>query len=223
MTFGAGAVASSSNKQKCNTKSLTETKITALHDKLGDVIWMRYFVECQGYSIEECIIFQDNMSALSLEKNRRVSSSKRTKHIKAQYFLIKDYYDAGGIDLQYCPTGEMWVDVLTKPFQGQLFRDMQAFLQNFSRDHMDDLEGQEDKLAHHSTKQQVTTVTSSRECVDEQSRKSGHKVRPKRDGSPTCVSRVAPCRVSGKEACNDTQESLRSENMDRQRFLMSSH
>jgi hypothetical protein len=56
--------------------------------------------------------------------NGRVSSSKHTKHIKAKHFLIKVHYDAGEIDLQYCPTGEMWVDVLTKPLQGQLFRDM---------------------------------------------------------------------------------------------------
>ncbi len=85
---------------------------------------MRYFIECQGYDINECIIFQDNMSALSLEKNGRMSSSKRTKHIKAKYFLIKDYYNAGEIYLQYCPTGWMWADVLRKPLQGQLFRDM---------------------------------------------------------------------------------------------------
>jgi hypothetical protein len=95
--FGAGSVSSSSNKQKSNTKSSTETEIIALHDKLSDVIWMRYFVECQGYTIDECIIFQDNMSTLSLEKNSRMSSSKCTKHIKAKYFLIQDYYDAGEV------------------------------------------------------------------------------------------------------------------------------
>ncbi len=94
VTFGAGAVASFSNKQKCNTKSSTETEIIALHDKLSDVILMRYFVECQGYNVDECIIFHDNMSALSVEKNGRMSSSKHTKHIKAKYFLIKDYYNA---------------------------------------------------------------------------------------------------------------------------------
>ena len=38
VTFGAGAVASSSTKQKCNTKSLTETDTIALHDKLSDMI-----------------------------------------------------------------------------------------------------------------------------------------------------------------------------------------
>jgi len=132
MTFGKGAVMNSSNKMKCNTKSSTETKIIALGDKLPDVLWTRYFVECQGYDIDECTIFQNIMSALSLEKNGRVSSSKRTKHIKAKYFIIKDYYDAREIDLRYCPIDSMWGNVLTKPLQGQKFCDMRAFLQNCS-------------------------------------------------------------------------------------------
>jgi hypothetical protein len=105
------------------------------------------------------------MSALSLEKNGRILPSKRTKHIKVKYFLIKDYYDAGEVDLWYCPTGCMWVDVLTKTLQGQMFRDMQAFLQNCSRGYDDNLERQEDEQAHQSTKQQVATVISPRERV----------------------------------------------------------
>jgi hypothetical protein len=159
VTFGQGAISSSSNKMKCNTKSSTETELISLADKLADVIWMRYFIECQGYDIDEYVVFQDNMSALSLEKNGRISSSKRTKHIKAKYFLIKDYYDAGEIDVKFCPTDEMWADVLTKPLQGQKFRDMRAFLQNCPRDYDDDTEF---KL---SMKPQ--DVASSRECVDE--------------------------------------------------------
>ncbi len=76
VTFSKGAVSSSSNKMKCNTKSSTETEIIPLGDKLSDVVWMRYFIECQGYDIDDCVIFQDNMSALSMEKNGRVSASK---------------------------------------------------------------------------------------------------------------------------------------------------
>jgi hypothetical protein len=91
---------------------------------------MHYFVECQGYDINKYVVFQDNMSALSLEKNGRMSSSQRTKHIKAKYILIKDYYDAGVINVKFCPTNQIWADVLTKPLQGQKFRDMRAFLQN---------------------------------------------------------------------------------------------
>jgi hypothetical protein len=121
-------------------KSSTETELVLLADKLRNIVWMQYFIECQGYDIDEYIIFQDNTSTLSLEKNGRVLSSKRTKHIKAKYFLIKDYYDAGEIDVKFCPADGVWADVLTKPLQGQKFRDMQAFLQNFPRDYDDDTE-----------------------------------------------------------------------------------
>jgi hypothetical protein len=145
MTLSKGAVVSSSNKMKCNTKSSNETELIALHDKLPDVIWTRYFVECQGYDIDECTVFQDNMSALSLEKNGQVLSSKQSKHIKAIYFLIKDFYDAGEVDLKYCSTDTMLAYVLTKPLQGQKFGDMRTFLQNCSRNYDDDLEQEEDE------------------------------------------------------------------------------
>jgi hypothetical protein len=65
-TFGKGAVASSLNKMKCNTKSSMETELISLANKLTDIIWMRYFVECQGYDIDEYVVYQDNMSALLL-------------------------------------------------------------------------------------------------------------------------------------------------------------
>ncbi len=106
---------------------------------------------------------------------------------------------------------------------------MRAFLQNCSRDYDDDLEQQEDEQGHHMIKQQVTTVTSSRECVDEQSQRElnlGSKITPakrqnvrQRSNSPKCVSWASPSEVSGKKTRNDTQESIRSGNMDRQKAL----
>ncbi len=144
---------------KCNTKSSTETELISFANKLAGIIWMQYLIECQGYDIDKYVVFQDNMSTLLLEKNGRILSSKRTKHIKAKYFLIKDYYDAEEIDVKLCPTNEMWADVLTKPLQGQKFRDMRAFLQNCPKDYDNDVEFQL------LTKPQ--DVASSRVCVDE--------------------------------------------------------
>ncbi len=132
------------------------------------------------------------MSSLSLEKNGRVASSKRTKHIKAKYFLIKDYYNSGEIDLCYCPTDVMWADISTKPLQGQKFRDMHAFLQNCSWDYNNDVELQTDTLAQRLMNQQVKTVASPWECVGELANLTREKMRKRRQ-SPTCVSR-APCR-----------------------------
>jgi hypothetical protein len=65
--FVKGAVSSSSNKMKCNTNS-TETELISFADILTDIVWMRYFVECQGFNINKYVIFQDNMSALLLER-----------------------------------------------------------------------------------------------------------------------------------------------------------
>jgi hypothetical protein len=64
----------------------------------------------------------------------------------------------------------MWADVVTKPLQGQTFRDMHAFLQNCLRDYDDDLEQDEDKQgqAWQSMNHQVKTNASLRECVEEQ-------------------------------------------------------
>lgn len=134
-TLGRGAISSSSRKQRINTKSSTETELVAVDDKLGDILWMRYFLESQGYTIDENIIYQDNMSTLSLEKNGRVSGSSRTKHIRAKYFLVNDKYKAKEIDLQYCPTERMWADVLTKPLQGSKFREMRSILMNCPLDY----------------------------------------------------------------------------------------
>jgi hypothetical protein len=79
------------------------------------------------------------MSTLSLAKNGYVSSSKRTKHIKAKYFFVHHYHNTGEIDLQYCPTEQMWADVLTKPLQGAKFRLMRAFLMNCPINYSEDL------------------------------------------------------------------------------------
>ncbi len=72
--------------------------------------------------------------------NSRMSSSQRTTNIKAKYFLIKDYCDAGVINVKFCPTDQMWADILTKPLQGQKFRDMWVFLQNCPQNYEDDTE-----------------------------------------------------------------------------------
>ncbi len=132
------ATTSSSHKQKINTKSSTESELVAVDDKLGNIMWTHHFIKQQGYNVSENVVFQDNMSSLSLEKNGRLSSSSRTKHIKAKYFLVKDKSDGGKLTLKYCPTELMWADVLTKPLQGAKFRLMHSFLMNCPIDYSDE-------------------------------------------------------------------------------------
>lgn len=75
-------------------------------------------METQGYTLEHNILYQDNNSTILLVANRRMSSSKRTKHIQHRYFLVKDRVDQGDLDIKYCPTEEMWADVMTNRSRG---------------------------------------------------------------------------------------------------------
>jgi hypothetical protein len=81
----------SSTKQKLNTRSSTETEIVGADDFVMPAIcWTRYFMEAQGYQVNDNVLFQDNKSAILLEKNGKASSSKRTKHISIRYFFITE-------------------------------------------------------------------------------------------------------------------------------------
>ena len=103
MSLGGGAVVSSSTKHKINTKSSTESELVALDDALPMILWCLYFIEAQGYTVEQNVEFQDNQSTMRLAVNGSLSSSKRTKHIKARYYFIKDKIEEGEVDVRYCP------------------------------------------------------------------------------------------------------------------------
>jgi hypothetical protein len=69
------------------------------------------------------------MSAMMLETNGKQSSSKRTKHIRVIFFLIKDRVNNGDITIKHCPTGEMLAGHFTNPLQGPLFPKFRAEIQ----------------------------------------------------------------------------------------------
>jgi hypothetical protein len=122
MTMGTGAAKSQSNKQKLNTKSSMESEFVGVDDVISQVIWTRYFLEAQDETINDNIVYQDNQSAIKLEKNGTKSSGKRTRHINIRYFFVTDRISANELNVEYCPTLEMLGDYFTKPLQGSLFR-----------------------------------------------------------------------------------------------------
>ena len=87
--------------------------------------------------MEPSLLYQDNMSAILLETNGRASSSKRTKHIKVKYYLIKDKVDQGEITIEHCPTEQMWTDINTKPKQGAVFRAFRGQVMGIPADYND--------------------------------------------------------------------------------------
>jgi hypothetical protein len=125
-TMGKGATSSYSGKVKLNTRSLTETELVTAAMFVPEMLWSLYFIQAQGYGAECVGLYHDNISAQLLMKNGRFSSGKKTKHIKAKFFYIKDRVDDVDIQVIDCPTEEMWADVLTKPLQGMAFKKMRA-------------------------------------------------------------------------------------------------
>jgi hypothetical protein len=60
-------------------KSIAQkVEVIGLHEVLPQILWTRYFLEAQGYDVEESVIFQDNQSAILLAKNGRGSKTNAT-------------------------------------------------------------------------------------------------------------------------------------------------
>ena len=79
------------------------------------------FLEAQGLKIRRNYYYQDNESAMRLERNGIQSAGKKSRHIDIRFFFIKDRIKKGDIHLLYCPTEDMLADFLSKPLQGHLF------------------------------------------------------------------------------------------------------
>ena len=84
-----------SKKHKLDTKSSTEAELLGADNAMPQMLWTRYFLEAQGYGIDENLLYQDNMSVMLLGKNRKKSSTKNTKHINVRYYFIKGRVDTG--------------------------------------------------------------------------------------------------------------------------------
>jgi hypothetical protein len=94
LMLGRGFPIISSIKQKLNTKSSTESKLIGVDDMIPSILLTRYFLKA---CVDNKIIFQDNHSAMLLERNGKASSTKRTKHINVRYFFITDRISKGEV------------------------------------------------------------------------------------------------------------------------------
>ena len=121
MSMGNGLVFSGSWKQKMVTRSSMESEVISIYDVLPQILWMKKFLEDQGVTIKDTVLYQDNMSSMLLERNGHQSSTKRMKHMDIRYFYVGDHIQNKTLSLQHCPTDEMLADYFTKPLQGFLF------------------------------------------------------------------------------------------------------
>ena len=121
VSLGMGMPITGLSKQKLNMHSSTETELIVADDFMLHILWTNLFLKVQDYKTLDTILYQDNQSAILLEKNSMRSSSKQTKHLNCHYYFITNRISAGDLSIKYCPTGEMVGDFFMKPLQGKLF------------------------------------------------------------------------------------------------------
>jgi hypothetical protein len=108
-----GAVTWRSKKQSCVALSTAEAEYMALSSAAQEAVWLRQLTAELGSSPETATtIFEDNQSAIAMTKNPQFHG--RAKHISIKYHFIREQVSNGAINLEYCPTNQMLVDMFTK-------------------------------------------------------------------------------------------------------------
>ena len=59
MSMGKDAIVNVSRKHKLNVGSSTESELVSIADVLGVMMWCKYFMEAQDYTIDNNILYQD--------------------------------------------------------------------------------------------------------------------------------------------------------------------
>ena len=87
MSIGKGAIVKIARKHKMNVGSSTESELVSIDDVLVMIMWCKYFMESQGYTIESNVLYKDNKSTILLAKNGRMLAGKNSRHIKIGFSL----------------------------------------------------------------------------------------------------------------------------------------
>ncbi len=134
--IGGALVFAASKKQKCVTKSPTESELVTLTDNIG---FIELFEEFFSFIInrEEKIpplIYQDSTSVISLVT--KGGGIVRTKH-RVRMNLCKEAVEEKRIRITYIHTTKMLADGLTKPLDGKAFQDFMKALLGLKKQELD--------------------------------------------------------------------------------------
>ena len=130
LSMGKGSVYSFAGAQKLVARSSTEAEVIGVDDLMPQMMWTGYFLKAQGVAVVDTVLYQDNKSAMLLEKNGRASSGKRTRHIDIRFYFVADRVANGDLRIEHCPTEDMVADFFTKPLQGALFYKLRDLIMN---------------------------------------------------------------------------------------------
>jgi hypothetical protein len=115
LSLGSAPILTKSYKLRLNTKSSTESELVVLETATSYAKWWSLLLselKISNLSSKPILIFQDNLSAISMVKNPQFDNLN--KHMVNRVQLIKEQLDTKSIHIKYCPTEKMIADILTK-------------------------------------------------------------------------------------------------------------
>ena len=105
-----------SGKQKVASTSSTDAEIIAMCEALKTCIWLRELMRELKFPLQEILLYQDNMSAITL--GSEPSTPKRSKHLLTKLTYVRSQVLTGAVRIEYLSTDKMTADVLSKPLHG---------------------------------------------------------------------------------------------------------
>ena len=128
--MGFGFMSSSSTKQKVSSRRSTGEELITVDDKIIKVMWTKRFTEAQGFKVILNIVLQGNTRTIKLEKNEKLNSGNRTRHLDIHLFQVTYLISRKGVTIKHCPTGKTLADYFSKPLVGKLFRMIRRDIMN---------------------------------------------------------------------------------------------
>ncbi|CAM8947425.1 unnamed protein product [Rhodiola kirilowii] len=130
--YGGNLVSWASRKQKVVARSSTEAEYRAIAFGTTEIVWIQQLLKELGISLRNCpVVLCDNLSATFLTTNPVINT--RTKHIRLDYYFVREKVDAGELHVRHIPATEQRADVFTKSITGHQFSALRSKLSVFPR------------------------------------------------------------------------------------------
>ena len=121
MSIGWRSVSSMSKITNLNPRSSMKAELIGEGNVIAVFVWLRCFIEVQGFEGKYAFMYQENLSSTILDNNGRLSGGNFVKQICVGYFLIKYIIAMGNLKNKYSPTGKLLANHFTKPLKGDAF------------------------------------------------------------------------------------------------------
>ncbi len=118
-SLGTGSVSWSSKRQKTVALSTTEAEYMSVSAAAREAVWLRQLLcELGAEQVGATTLLNDNQGCVKLTRNPVMHSN--SKHIDVRHHYVRELQEAGKVNVEYCPTGQMAADVLTKGLAREL-------------------------------------------------------------------------------------------------------